>query len=656
MDNKLFNPRSWGIGSKFASLTFALIAVVFILFSIAMAMSVYSLMQNGNVADVQRQLVTVNDMFDIFERTTSSDANRISKVFKSAFQPTFSIDQSQKVDVGGKQVPLLKNGDTVINLNYSIVDKFTENSGALATVFLKTGDDFLRISTSLKKENGDRAVGTVLDHTHPAYPVLMKGDAFTGFAKLFGKNFMTSYNPVKDDKGNVIAVLFIGIDITDNLQHLKESVKAIKIGQTGYFFALDMKPGPTAGTLMIHPSKEGTNIIESKDASGREFIKEMLEKKHGVIEYPWLNKELGETSPRNKVAVYSESKSMNWLLAGGAYTDEIARDSTTMLVKFGLAGIVILLSIAVLLYYTVQRMIVTPLVQVIQSAETVAGGDLRDTLDNTREDEIGNLIVAMNGIGHELSSVIKEVRSGTSTIAIAAQEIASGNADLSSRTESQASTLEQTASSMEEITGTVKQNADNAQKANQMVIAASAVAEKGSAMVGQVVQTMNSIKESSHKIVDIIGVIDGIAFQTNILALNAAVEAARAGEQGRGFAVVASEVRNLAQRSATASKEIKSLIDDSVNRIDRGSQLVDDAGKTMHEIVDSVKQVSEIMNDITVASREQSSGIEQINLAIAQMDEMTQQNSALVEEAAAAAESMHEQSKNLTAVVEVFKV
>jgi len=248
------------------------------------------------------------------------------------------------------------------------------------------------------------------------------------------------------------------------------------------------------------------------------------------------------------------------------------------------------------------------------------------------------------------------VRRSTTTIASASGEIASGNADLSQRTESQASSLEETASSIEELTSTVKQNADNARQANQLVISASSVAQRGGVVVSQVVDTMEAIKESSRKIVDIIGVIDGIAFQTNILALNAAVEAARAGEQGRGFAVVASEVRNLAQRSAAAAKEIKALIGDSVEKVDGGATLVNEAGQTMELIVTSVKQVADIMSEITAASEEQSLGIEQVNEAINQMDEMTVQNAALVEQSAAAAQSMNDEAVVLSKAVAVFKL
>ncbi|TFW07151.1 HAMP domain-containing protein [Oxalobacteraceae bacterium OM1] len=297
-----------------------------------------------------------------------------------------------------------------------------------------------------------------------------------------------------------------------------------------------------------------------------------------------------------------------------------------------------------------------PLRKAADVAKTVAGGDLTSTIRVESKDETGELMQALKDMNEALVRVVGEVRGGTDTIATASTQISSGNQDLSSRTEQQASSLEETASSMEELTSTVKQNADNARQANQLATSASDVAMRGGAVVADVVQTMRSINDSANKIVDIIGVIDGIAFQTNILALNAAVEAARAGEQGRGFAVVASEVRSLAQRSASAAKEIKALINDSVEKVEAGTKLVDQAGSTMDEVVASVKRVSDVINEIAAASDEQRAGIEQVNQAIAQMDQVTQQNAALVEEAAAAAESMQEQAGNLSQVVSVFKL
>jgi methyl-accepting chemotaxis protein len=288
-------------------------------------------------------------------------------------------------------------------------------------------------------------------------------------------------------------------------------------------------------------------------------------------------------------------------------------------------------------------------------AGAIAAGDLSVRID-TRADDRSSLLFAMKAMRDSLVTIVSQVRHGTLTIANASTEITAGNQDLSGRSERQAGTLEETASSMEELTGTVRQNADNARQANALAESASNVAQRGGAVVAQVVQTMASINASSRQIAEIIGVIDGIAFQTNILALNAAVEAARAGEQGRGFAVVAGEVRNLAQRSAAAAREIKGLIGDSVAKVDDGARLVDEAGATMEEIVTSVKRVTDIMAEISLASQEQSAGIEQVNQAIGQMDETTQQNASLVEQAGAAASALQEEAENLARLVSIFKL
>ncbi|MFC5551459.1 methyl-accepting chemotaxis protein [Massilia aerilata] len=324
------------------------------------------------------------------------------------------------------------------------------------------------------------------------------------------------------------------------------------------------------------------------------------------------------------------------------------------LVLYGVASLSIILSL--LIGWLTTRSITRPMRRAVDIAKTVAAGDLGSQIEVRSTDETGELLAALKEMNGALQGIVGQVRSGAGALATATNEIASGNLDLSSRTEQQAGALEETASSMEELTATVKQNTENARQANQLAMSASDVATRGGAVVGKVVATMGSISESAGKIVDIIGVIDGIAFQTNILALNAAVEAARAGEQGRGFAVVASEVRNLAQRSAAAAKEIKGLIGDSVEKVGEGSRLVQDAGATMEEIVSSVRRVTDIMAEITAASHEQEAGIEQINQAIGEMDAVTQQNAALVEEAAAAAQSLQEQSGQLEQTVSAFRL
>ena len=403
-----------------------------------------------------------------------------------------------------------------------------------------------------------------------------------------------------------------------------------------------------------------------KDAAGKALLAKIetgqTATKPGVEKAAMLAKKQGDVIPVLLSSVVPQQRT--WLAAidemitiqqkQAKETSVEATDAYTNARLLTLVLAAAALAVGAFIAWYVTRSITTPLQGAVHVARRVADGDLSTKVVVESEDETGQLLAALRDMNESLVRIVGEVRAGTDTITTASSEIAQGNMDLSARTEDQASSLQMTASSMEELTSTVKQNADNARQANQLVVSASEHAMKGGRVVGQVVETMGSIKDSSRKISDIIGVIDGIAFQTNILALNAAVEAARAGEQGRGFAVVAAEVRNLAQRSANAAKEIKALIVDSVEKVDAGGKLVDEAGKTMQEIVTSVRHVTDIMGEITAASQEQSSGIEEINRAITQMDEMTQQNAALVEQAAAAAESMLDQAQSLMQAVSVF--
>jgi len=381
-------------------------------------------------------------------------------------------------------------------------------------------------------------------------------------------------------------------------------------------------------------SRENRNEEASKLAQS-ELFAAGVKLNAALTEHREYNVELGQKSAREAEAAMAAAKQA--------------------VLAVGLATLIVLGVLGTLMTRSLLRQLGGEPSYAAEVATQIANGNLGVTVQ-TRDGDRGSLLHSMKLMRDALAKVVGEVRIGTDTIATASSQIASGNQDLSQRTEEQASSLEETAASMEQLTGTVKQNAENARQANQLSQSASEVAIKGGEVVGQVVDTMASINQASRKIADIIGVIDGIAFQTNILALNAAVEAARAGEQGRGFAVVASEVRSLAQRSASAAKEIKGLIDDSVGKVDAGSQLVGQAGATMQEIVGSIRRVTDIMGEIAAASQEQTSGIEQVNQAITQMDQVTQQNAALVEQAAAAAQSMREQSAALVQAVSVFKL
>jgi methyl-accepting chemotaxis protein len=432
-------------------------------------------------------------------------------------------------------------------------------------------------------------------------------------------------------------------------------IKALRYDGKEYVWVNDMVP-----KVVLHPIRpelEGKDVSDYKDPNGlRLFVAfvDMVKKDGaGYVDYLWPKP--GSTEPEPKRSYVKAFAPWGWVMGSGVYVDEVQavarKEAVIALSSVALLALLCMVGIEMLV-----RRLQARLNQAAEVMEAVAGGDLSHKVDAGAQDEVGRLLSQVSGMQSRLSQMVREIRTSTDSISTASTEIATGNQDLSARTEQTAANLQQAASSMEQLTGTVKQSADSARQANQLASSAAEVAARGGAVVSQVVSTMDDINTSSKKIADIIGVIDGIAFQTNILALNAAVEAARAGEQGRGFAVVAGEVRNLAQRSAQAAREIKGLIGASVEKVESGSKLVADAGKTMKEIVGSVQRVTDIIGEISAAASEQSDGIGQVSASVVQLDKMTQQNAALVEESAAAAASLKDQANKLAQVVGTFKL
>ena len=656
MNNNSFSLRHWTVGSKITAFSFGLLSVILAALVFTISWTTSSMLHARAVQSVQTELNSVVNAVELFNQAMTGQATSFGRIFATNFDGEFALDEGAMVTVGDKSVPTLNSNGHPLNLDFSLPDRFTRQTRGNATIFVASGDDFVRISTSVKKENGERAVGTALDRASPAYAAIRAGKAYIGLTKLFGKQFVTDYEPIRDAAGKVVGILYVGLDVDADIAMLKDRIKKMKVGQTGYYYVLNAAPGKNQGELLVHPAKEGQNIIASRDADGREFIKEILERKQGLISYPWQNAENGETGTRTKVVAFTLFKDWNWVIAGGTYEDEITREAAELRNRTILIGLVALALFAAILHAVMKRTVTRPLEQARDTAVRIAQGDLTAAMHVERRDEIGLLAEAMTNISRGLSSVVGQVRRGAEQIANASGEISTGNLDLCTRTEQQAVNLASTANSMQDLTATVRRNAGDASHANQLAVNTSLVAQEGGRMVRQVIDSMDTIRQSSGKINDIIGVIDGIAFQTNILALNAAVEAARAGEQGRGFAVVATEVRNLAQRSAAAAKEIKGLIQASTAEVEAGSRLVQEAGSTMGDVLASTEQVTAIMARISAASTEQSSGIEHINRSIGEMDEVTQQNAALVEEASAAAQAMQEQADALARSVRLFKL
>ena len=515
--------------------------------------------------------------------------DKLARRLAGSFPGVFSIDERASLAVGAETTPLLRNGADVLNLNFGTIDSFSAATGGSATIFVQRGKDFVRVSTSVKKENGERAIGTLLDHAHAGYRDLLAGRSYTGFAQLFGRQYMTRYDPVRDAQGRVVAVLYVGIDVSKRFQ---VGIGA-RLGMLGFGIA-----GAVLGA------------------------------------YVWASVAAVSALP----PATSSATVTALLLRYGAIA--------LALLAFGMGG----------LYWLAQRMVTRPLVDATAAAQQLAKGDLTTMIHVGRRDEIGQLTQAINGVAQGLATIVGAVRASAERINVAAHEIAAGNNDLSARAEAQAGALEQVRATMDNFSAGIRNNAGHTQEAGSLVDNASTHAGEGGKVVGSVVATMGAIRASSHKVADIIGVIDGIAFQTNILALNAAVEAARAGEQGRGFAVVATEVRPAARRSAAAAREIKDLIAESVANVDHGDRLAGQAGGAMSGIETAIGSVAAIMRDIATAGAGQTEDIGEVTRAVGDIDQMTQQNAALIEQAATATESLRHEAQQLVRQVGAFKL
>ncbi|REE23296.1 MULTISPECIES: methyl-accepting chemotaxis protein [unclassified Paraburkholderia] len=646
--------RRASVGARLAILSCMLVALIFAAFTWALTRTAGQQISDQvleRIADKDRSIAA---MIKLFDKALSNEVDRSMSLFASFLPAGYTLDETQKVDIGGVATPTIKAGDKVLNMDFSIPDLFLERSGAVATIFARSGDDFVRVTTSLKKQDGSRAIGTLLDRKAPAYALLLANKPYTGLAALFGKRLITQYRPITDASGRVIGALFVGVNVDKEIQSVQDGIRNLKIGDSGYYFVVNASNGADRGKLIVHPAAAGQNADNANAP-----YQQMLDMKEGQLEYSSADATLGERGSHDKFVSFVTVPEWQWLVGGVAPRDEVMANVITTRNEFLLLGFVLVGVFAAVFLFAVRRLVSRPLDEAAKASERFASGDLSVRVAkgaNARADEIGRLMQSIDGIGEGLARIVSQVRNASTDMSQGTEKIATGSGNIAARIATQASSLEETAASMEEITSTVQQNADHAAQANTLVTRAADAALEGGRAVERVVSTMGEISRSSQKIAEITTVIEGIAFQTNILALNAAVEAARAGEHGKGFAVVASEVRALAQRSAAAVKEIESLIATSTATVQSGFQIAEEASSTMQGIVQQVGQVRAIMGEISVASREQSGGIEQVNLAVTQIGEATQQNATIVGEAELAAAELRDQAARLAQVVSVFKL
>ncbi|WP_347555858.1 Cache 3/Cache 2 fusion domain-containing protein [Robbsia sp. KACC 23696] len=651
-------PRRLNVGTRFSILAAVVAAILIATFTIAMTQITGNAMRDEALDQIDHDNHGIETMVSLYDKAVNAEVGRSMSLFQSFMPRTFALDEAQTIDIGGVAAPTIRAGDTVLDMNFDIPDQFTSRSGALATVFARHGDDFVRVTTSLKTQTGARAVGTLLDRSSPAYPLIVANRPFSGIAMLFGKHYITKYQPIADGTGRVIGALFVGVDIEAEVAALQQSIADTPISGKGYFFVLDASKGPGRGALLVHP---GDGVV-GKPADARIApFQAMLDNGTGRLVFDATDSTaLPFRDPHvhdgRKVIVYRTLPQWGWLIGGIAYEDDLLAQAHSIRNRFLLAGLIAVIVFAVVLLLIVRRMIGTPLAQASAAASRIAAGDLTVRLGSTREDDIGALLRSIDGTGAGLARIVRDVRAAAGDISARTDRIAATSHDIAERVTEQAASVEETAASMEQMTSIVQQNAEHTAQAEAKVTDAISAAQAGGEAVQRLATTMAGVAASSKRIGDITTLIEGIAFQTNILALNAAVEAARAGEHGKGFAVVAGEVRALAQRSAAAVKDIETLVDESVKRAAEGAGEAASAHDTMASIVAQVRQVGTIIGDVNIASREQRGGIEQVNQAVLQIGEATQQNAARVEDAAHEAGELRQRAEQLNQAVSVFVI
>lgn len=618
--------------------------------SVALLLFVLTLTQSHNAArqleslatdDMHNQVQGISEMASMFNATLTEEVNNYTQLFASFLPQRFSRDDSARIQVGEFSTPTLRAGLKTLNLDQVAVDDFLQRTTAVSTIFVRDGDDYYRISTSLKKEDGSRAIGTRLDRASAAWKSVSRGEIYRGLATLFGHRYITQYQPVKDESGAVIGILFVGVQIDKQYALMRDKVLARKLGDSGHFYVLNGAPGAKQGHYLFAAQNEGK--LPDWDASVQQAL---LSQPQGVQE--------AELDGESKMLAWQQLPGWNWIVVGEVSRDTLLAPITHSRNLFMLTGLALVLIFALGFVLYSRRAITRPLQQVIHLAEEYAAGNLRVHLDTRRHDEVGQLITAINGIGDGLEKIVGQVRVAAQEISDTTDTIAASSLNISEQIGRQASSVEETSASMEQFGATIEHTADNLRQAMTLVAEASDLVTHGSQTVSRSVNTMSAIQVSSQSIADITHVIESIAFQTNILALNAAVEAARAGEHGRGFAVVAAEVRALAQRSAQAAKEIDGLIATSIGNVSEGHQLSQQTHDAMAHIVSHIEQVQALMSEINVAAQQQAAGIGQVNQAMNQISQATHENSELMAQADASAQNLSHKGHHLTQLVSVF--
>lgn len=674
--------RNWFGSSIAGKLNAALTVIISIVFFVAGSLLTYwlgdSLEQRG-IKELRLTNQQIADMMSAYASSLEESANLLGATFAASLPKRMSIDAAHPVSAGEKTLPALKGGDVVFNNNFAQVDEFSRVTGGVATLFVREGDNFFRVTTSVKNKEGARVTGSALDVKHPAYPLLLEGKPYVGKATLFGKDYMTRYLPIKDEADRVIGIAFVGLDLTESIKALKDKVKSVKVGDTGYAFVLDASVVP--GMAVIHPAAEGKNLIDVKDKHGESVVRTLIEKRSGVTRYWWQNE--GEKEAREKLVVVQPFEKWGWLVATSAYSDEFVHEVRALQVQIAIAAIVVTVILVSTMMIATRRWITRPLGRALAVTQRVADGDLTQHIRADSSDEVGALLRSVDGMSTHLRDMIGEIDAGIQGLAKSAHKLstASDAVATSSGTQSQSATV--MASAVEQMTSSIQLVADHAEACRGLAENSGSVSDSGSEVINQAISSMSMIADTvktsaeavlhlgdeSKEISQIVNVIREIADQTNLLALNAAIEAARAGEAGRGFAVVADEVRKLAERTSLSTQEITRMVDDiqagaatavetmtkGEEQVQEGVSLAAEAGGRIADIKIGATQVSDAVIGISDALREQTTANREIARNVETIAEQAVQNHAQARSTSDAAREMEVLTTQIRASISRFK-
>jgi methyl-accepting chemotaxis protein len=668
------------IATKLNLVLLLAIALVFGLAGIVISSFLDKRAEDRWVQNLQQISQQATDMTDAYAATLEKYAQTVGRAFAEDFIGNVRLDPDRLITSGTNTIPVLIYDGEPLNNNFTQVDKFTDTTKAVATIFIRKGNDFIRATTSLKKENGERAIGTALDQQHPAYKALMASSSYTGRATLFSNDYMTHYEPLKDGTGNTVGAVFIGINFTEGMKSLKQKIQSVQVGTAGYIFVATTT-GSNAGYAIIHPGQEGKNLFDVKGPSGQPpAIKAVLEKKQGALAYDYLD---STGKIRTSLAFVQTFEPWNWTIVAVLNRSDIAAETGTINILLTLTGLVVVIALAICVFMSTRTWVSLPLQQAINVLHEVAEGELNVHIEHDGQDEVGQLFAATKQMCANLRAMVGDINTSIDGLSNEAHELSVAS-DHSTRIASdQNSAAAAMAAALQQIASSVQQVSQHARETKEVAGRFGTISDNGVTTVGQTISSMNEIavtvrevsealallEAQSEQISSIVSVIQEIANQTNLLALNAAIEAARAGESGRGFAVVADEVRKLAERTASSTQEISATVvaiqdrsrnaveqmNSGLGKVEGGVTLANEAGNRIAEIRQNTSLVEDSIVAISQAIDEQSAANQEVVNSVEKVAEQAELNHRQAESTSSTADNLTKMAGHLRDSVSRFR-